>query len=110
MAIAILFTVFAVLLVLGVPVGFSLIAASLATVLYLDIPAIVVVQQTAAGAGTVSLIAIPLFIVSYLIYEAQCGKILALVLAGCIELLIWSIFELLMHLAWPEAALFTLFR
>ena len=62
MAIAILFTVFAVLLVLGVPVGFSLIAASLATVLYLDIPAIVVVQQTAAGAGTVSLIAIPLFI------------------------------------------------
>jgi tripartite ATP-independent transporter DctM subunit len=62
MAVTILFAVFAVLLVLGVPVGFSLIAASLATVLYLDIPAIVVVQQTAAGAGTVSLIAIPLFI------------------------------------------------
>jgi tripartite ATP-independent transporter DctM subunit len=62
MAVAILFLVFAVLLVLGVPVGFALIAASLATVLYLDIPAIVVVQQTAAGAGTVSLIAIPLFI------------------------------------------------
>lgn len=62
MAIAILFLVFAVLLVLGVPVGFALIASSLATVLYLDIPAIVVVQQTAAGAATVSLIAIPLFI------------------------------------------------
>lgn len=62
MAVAILFVVFAVLLVLGVPVAFALIAASLATVLYLDIPAIVVVQQTAAGAGTVSLIAIPLFI------------------------------------------------
>jgi tripartite ATP-independent transporter DctM subunit len=62
MAITILFAVFAVLLVLGIPVGFALIAASLATVLYLDIPAIVVVQQTAAGAGTVSLIAIPLFI------------------------------------------------
>jgi tripartite ATP-independent transporter DctM subunit len=62
MAVTILFAVFAVLLVLGVPVGFALIAASLATVLYLDIPAIVVVQQTAAGAGTVSLIAIPLFI------------------------------------------------
>jgi tripartite ATP-independent transporter DctM subunit len=62
MAVAILFLVFAVLLVVGVPVGFALIAASLATVLYLDIPAIVVVQQTAAGAGTVSLIAIPLFI------------------------------------------------
>jgi tripartite ATP-independent transporter DctM subunit len=62
MAVTILFLVFAVLLILGVPVGFALIAASLATVLYLDIPAIVVVQQTAAGAGTVSLIAIPLFI------------------------------------------------
>jgi tripartite ATP-independent transporter DctM subunit len=62
MAVTILFVVFAVLLVLGVPVGFALIASSLATVLYLDIPAIVVVQQTAAGAGTVSLIAIPLFI------------------------------------------------
>ena len=62
MAITILFLTFTVLLLLGVPVGFSLIAASLATVLYLDIPAIVVVQQTAAGAGTVSLIAIPLFI------------------------------------------------
>lgn len=62
MAVAILFAVFAVLLVLGVPVAFALIASSLATVLYLDIPAIVVVQQTAAGATTVSLIAIPLFI------------------------------------------------
>jgi tripartite ATP-independent transporter DctM subunit len=62
MAVTILFAVFASLLVLGVPVAFALIAASLATVLYLDIPAIVVVQQTAAGAGTVSLIAIPLFI------------------------------------------------
>ncbi|MGH7927414.1 MAG: tripartite tricarboxylate transporter TctB family protein [Candidatus Binatia bacterium] len=56
------------------------------------------------------LIAIPLFIFCYLIYEAQCGKILALVLAGCMELFIWSIFELLMHLAWPEAALFAFFR
>ncbi|HEY6644983.1 TRAP transporter large permease [Povalibacter sp.] len=62
MAVTILFLVFAVLLVLGVPVGFALIASSLATVLYLDLPAIVVVQQTAAGAGTISLIAIPLFI------------------------------------------------
>lgn len=62
MSIAILFGVLAILLVLGVPVGFALIAASLATVLYLDLPAIVVVQQTAAGANAASLIAIPLFI------------------------------------------------
>jgi len=62
LAIAILFGVLLVLLVMGVPVGFALIAAALATVLYLDLPAIVVVQQTAAGAGITSLLAIPLFI------------------------------------------------
>jgi tripartite ATP-independent transporter DctM subunit len=62
MAIAILFGVLILLLFLGVPVGFALLAASLSTVLWLDIPAIVVVQQTAAGANTTSLIAIPLFI------------------------------------------------
>ena len=62
MAIAIHFGVLILLLFIGVPVGFALLAASLATVLWLDIPAIVVVQQTAAGANTTSLIAIPLFI------------------------------------------------
>jgi tripartite ATP-independent transporter DctM subunit len=62
MAIAILFGVLALLLIIGVPVGFALIAAALATVLYLDLPAIVVVQQTVAGASTASLIAIPLFV------------------------------------------------
>ena len=62
MAIAILFGVLILLLFIGVPVGFALLAASLATVVWLGIPAIVVVQQTAAGANTTSLIAIPLFI------------------------------------------------
>ena len=62
MAIAILFGVLILLLFIGVPVGFALLAAALATVLWLDVPAIVVVQQTAAGANTTSLIAIPLFI------------------------------------------------
>ena len=62
MAIAILFGVLILLLFIGVPVGFALLAASLSTVLWLDLPAIVVVQQTAAGANTTSLIAIPLFI------------------------------------------------
>ena len=62
MAIAILFGVLILLLSIGVPVGFALLASSLATVLWLDLPAIVVVQQTAAGANTTSLIAIPLFI------------------------------------------------
>jgi tripartite ATP-independent transporter DctM subunit len=62
MATAILFGVLALLLLVGLPVAFALIAASLATVLYLDVPVIVVVQQTAAGANAASLIAIPLFI------------------------------------------------
>jgi len=62
MAIAILFGVLVTLLLLGVPVAFALMSASLATVLYLDLPSIIVVQQTVAGANTASLIAIPLFI------------------------------------------------
>ncbi|HEX3123216.1 MAG TPA: TRAP transporter large permease, partial [Rhodanobacteraceae bacterium] len=62
MATAILFGVFAVLLIVGVPVAFSLVCASLATFLFLGLPPIVVVQQVASGAGASSLIAIPLFI------------------------------------------------
>lgn len=62
MATAILFGVLLLLLVMGVPVAFALITAALATVLYLDLPAIVIVQQTAAGASITSLLAIPLFI------------------------------------------------
>lgn len=62
MAIALLFLVFAVLLVIGVPVAFALAAAALATLLYLDLPSVVLVQQVAAGTGSASLIAIPLFI------------------------------------------------
>ena len=62
MAVAILFGVLIVMLFIGVPVGFALITASLLTVLYLDLPSIIVVQQTVAGASAASLIAIPLFI------------------------------------------------
>lgn len=62
MAIALLFLVFAILLVVGVPVAFALAAASLVTLLYLDLPSVVMVQQVSAGSGSASLIAIPLFI------------------------------------------------
>ncbi|NYZ62311.1 TRAP transporter large permease [Luteimonas deserti] len=62
MAIAILFMVFAGLLLVGVPVAFALAAAALATLLYLDLPTVVLVQQISAGTGSASLIAIPLFI------------------------------------------------
>jgi len=62
MAIALLFGVFALLLLVGVPVAFSLAAASLVALLFLDLPPVVMVQQISAGTGSASLIAIPLFI------------------------------------------------
>lgn len=62
MEIALLFGVFAVLLILGVPIAFALSAATLATVVYLGLPPIVVVQQVSSGFNKVSLLAIPLFI------------------------------------------------
>ena len=62
MGITILFLVFAILLVVGVPVAYALAAAALATLLYLDLPIVVLVQQIAAGTGSAPLVAIPLFI------------------------------------------------
>src|SRR5262249_61899519 len=62
MEIAVLFGVFAVLLVIGVPIAFALSTATLATVVYLGLPPIVVVQQVSSGFNKVSLLAIPLFI------------------------------------------------
>ncbi len=62
MAVTLLFGAFFALLLLGVPVAFSLMTASLVTVLYLELPSVVVVLQTAAGASSTSLIAIPLFV------------------------------------------------
>jgi len=62
MAVAVLFGVFVVLLLIGVPVAFALAASSIATVIYLGLPTLVVVQQTASGASVATLIAIPLFI------------------------------------------------
>lgn len=62
MEIALLFGVFAILLILGVPIAFALTAATLASVLSLGLPPIVVVQQVSSGFNKVSLLAIPLFI------------------------------------------------
>ncbi len=62
MAIAILFGVFALLLLIGLPVAFALFSASLATALYLGLPPILVILQLNSGASAVTLIAIPLFI------------------------------------------------
>ena len=54
------------------------------------------------------LISIPLFIFFYLISEANAGKFSAAMVAGLTFLFVWALFDQLMHLAWPEAALFTL--
>ena len=58
----ILFGLLAILLAIGVPVAFSLLAATLATVLYLALPPIVVFQQMGSDITSVALLAIPLFI------------------------------------------------
>ena len=51
-----------VLLILGVPVAFSLGLSSLATMVYLEIPPVVAFQRMAAGMNIFALMAIPFFI------------------------------------------------
>ncbi len=62
MELAVLFGTFVILLVIGVPVAFCLGLASLATLLYLDIPMVVAFQRMAAGIDVFALLAIPFFI------------------------------------------------
>lgn len=62
MDLLILFGVLITLLVIGVPVAFSLGLASLAAMVYLDIPLVVAFQRMAAGMNVFALIAIPFFI------------------------------------------------
>jgi tripartite ATP-independent transporter DctM subunit len=64
LAIYILFGVFILLMVLRVPVAFTLLISSLVTALYLKIPLLAVLQQMVKGVGSFSLLAIPFFIVS----------------------------------------------
>lgn len=51
------------------------------------------------------LVAIPLFVLLYLKMEAGAGTSVAIILALVTELFIWAVFDALMHLAWPQAAL-----
>lgn len=62
MEVGILLGGFALLLLLGVPVAFALGAATLLTVLWMGLPAIVVFQQLASGMDVFSMLAIPFFI------------------------------------------------
>ena len=58
----ILFGTFVVLLLIGTPVAFCLGAASFATVLYLDLPPVVVFQRLNSGVSVYALMAIPFYI------------------------------------------------
>jgi tripartite ATP-independent transporter DctM subunit len=55
---------FLLLLLLRVPITFSLAAASIATAIYLNIPLMAIVQQMAQGVKSFSLLAIPFFIIA----------------------------------------------
>ena len=62
MELIVLFGVFIFLLLLGVPIAVTLAAASMATVIYMDIPPMIVFQRMASGMNVFSLMAIPFFI------------------------------------------------
>jgi len=63
-AISILIGTFALLLILRVPITFSLIVSSIATGWYLNTPLMVVVQKLSVGVQNFSLLAIPFFILA----------------------------------------------
>jgi ABC-type multidrug transport system fused ATPase/permease subunit len=58
---------FAALLVLKVPITFSLAVSSIATAMYLKIPLMVILQQMVQGVNSFSLLAIPFFIIAVII-------------------------------------------
>jgi len=58
----ILFGVFTLLMLIGTPIAFCLGVASFATVLYMGLPPLVVVQRLNSGMSVFSLLAIPFFI------------------------------------------------
>ncbi|PYE90482.1 TRAP transporter large permease [Phyllobacterium leguminum] len=62
MAYTVLFGTFVALMAFGVPIAFCLGIASLATVLYLGLPPIVVFQQMNSGMSVFAMMAIPFFI------------------------------------------------
>ncbi|KAA2214011.1 TRAP transporter large permease [Teichococcus oryzae] len=62
MEITVLMGCFALLLLIGTPVAFALGAASFVTVLYMDLPPIVVFQQISSGMNVFSMLAIPFFV------------------------------------------------
>jgi tripartite ATP-independent transporter DctM subunit len=64
LAIVLLLGSFGAMLVLQVPITFSLAVASVATAMYLQIPLMAIVQQMVQGVRSFSLLAIPFFIIA----------------------------------------------
>ncbi|NOR50362.1 MAG: TRAP transporter large permease subunit, partial [Desulfuromonadales bacterium] len=62
MELLVLFGTFIFLLILGVPIAVTLASSAMATVLYMDIPPMIVFQRMASGMNVFSLMAIPFFI------------------------------------------------
>jgi len=63
-AIILLFSVFGLLLVLRVPIAFTLAVSSIVTAAYLKIPLLIISQQMVQGVNSFALLAIPFFILS----------------------------------------------
>jgi len=63
-AIIILFSVFGLLLILRVPIAFTLAVSAIATASYLKIPLLIVAQQMVKGIQSFALLAIPFFIIA----------------------------------------------
>jgi tripartite ATP-independent transporter DctM subunit len=62
MELTVLFGSFAVLLLLGVPIAVALAGSSMLTILFMDLPPMIVFQRMAAGMNVFALMAIPFFI------------------------------------------------
>ncbi|MFA5853179.1 MAG: TRAP transporter large permease subunit, partial [Spirochaetales bacterium] len=63
-ATALLLGGFILLMILRVPITYSLASVSLATAIYLKIPLMAIVQQMVQGVRSCSLLAIPFFIIA----------------------------------------------
>ena len=79
MALTILSVVFVLLLLLGVPVAFSIGLSALATILYEGLPMAVIFQQMTSGMNVFSFLAIPFFIFAgeLMLYGGIADKIVA---------------------------------
>ena len=65
---ALLFVTFIVLLLLGVPVAFSIVLSSVAVMVKGDVQLLMIVQRMFASTDSFSLIAVPFFIFSFALF------------------------------------------